>query len=286
MLHDSKANKIFLIIIVALLGIGFASKPVAKKMKGEQMQTLDIAEGADLDVLGYSDSITVIVDPAAEQMTVSYKGTNTLETGGTKNHRTIRVSHEAKRFFNFSLSGGMVMVTLPSRSLGEVTIKSESGSIDVMHAIDAQAVTVQSISGSVDVGEVRADDISISSTSGRVQVSQAVADTKIAVASVSGSVDVLHADAPEVIIKSVSGSVDAKASMKKGNLKVSSTSGSLNVELEQPNPSYRLEAHSTSGTINGPNMSADHSASTTQGNGDVSVNLSTVSGSINFTTSN
>lgn len=281
MLHDTKANKIFLLVVVAVLGIAFASRPVAKKVKGTQTLSYPFPSGSSLDVNTVSDSVTVKRDPAAKELTVSYKGAGTLKGDETKDGIAISVENPTS-FFSFAGSG-MLMVTIPQGDVDTLEVTSTSGSLHTMGNLEMDSSLFRTVSGRIDIQDLdSAGTTSISSTSGGVDISTLASMGKVDISSTSGHVDVRDFTGTDLHAHSVSGSIDLQLHMEEGSLKASTTSGSMNIALEQETPSYRIDAHSTSGSLDIMGHNAENSLSLAQGEEKLKANLSSSSGSVNI----
>lgn len=110
----------------------------------------------------------------------------------------------------------------------------------VVHAPATNAVRVESVSGSIEVRDMRAD-LELSSTSGSVRATNCEGD--IQAESVSGSVH-LDGNFGEVEAQSKSGSV--KVRTVRDEVRASSLSGSVEVEAVSPR---RVECESLSGSV-------------------------------------
>lgn len=137
-----------------------------------------------------------------------------------------------------STSGG---ISIESISSDDANIISTSGRIQIENADIADVFDCGSVSGSVNVGSVKAPQVNISSNSGSINIGADVCD-KIDIGTTSGSVDITLADGigASVEYSSTSGSVKIeKEFYKSGNkyiignggcdISVGSTSGSLKI---------------------------------------------------------
>ena len=137
-----------------------------------------------------------------------------------------------------STSGG---ISIEGISSDDANIISTSGRIQIENADIADVFDCGSVSGSVNVGSVKAPQVNISSNSGSINIGADVCD-KIDIGTTSGSVDITLADGigASVEYSSTSGSVKIeKEFYKSGNkyiignggcdISVGSTSGSLKI---------------------------------------------------------
>lgn len=137
-----------------------------------------------------------------------------------------------------STSGG---ISIESISSDDANIISTSGRIQIENADIADVFDCGSVSGSVNVGSLKALQVDISSNSGSINIGADVCD-KIDIGTTSGSVDITLADGigASVEYSSTSGSVKIeKEFYKSGNkyiigngecdISVGSTSGSLKI---------------------------------------------------------
>ena len=137
-----------------------------------------------------------------------------------------------------STSGG---IRVESISSDDAKIISTSGSIRIENADIANVFDCGSVSGSVNVGSVKAPQVDISSTSGSINIGAEACD-KIDIGTTSGSIDITLAEGmgASVEFSSTSGSIKIeKQFCNSGNkyiienggcdISVSSTSGSLKI---------------------------------------------------------
>ena len=137
-----------------------------------------------------------------------------------------------------STSGG---ISIESISSDDANIISTSGRIQIENADIADVFDCGSVSGSVNVGSLKALQVDISSNSGSINIGADVCD-KIDIGTTSGSVDITLADGIDASVEysSTSGSIKIeKEFYKSGNkyiignggcdISVGSTSGSLKI---------------------------------------------------------
>ncbi|MFA6844357.1 MAG: DUF4097 family beta strand repeat-containing protein [Sphaerochaetaceae bacterium] len=281
MLHDSKANKIFLLVLVVVLALGAAAKPLQKKIHGNQMKNISLTTGKNLTINTTVDDISVMVDNSISEMQVSYKGTGTLSVLDNGNTTEISVSITS-HFFNFG-GKGRVMITIPAIQLGKVEVTTVSGDIDLMQDFSAQKIKLHSISGDIDfINLTSKEDVSLSSTSGQIEGEGIDCSSKVEASTISGKIELDLIHASDIYLHTTSSEIQGTVQMEKGEVKATSTSGEIEIDLLQDTPDYRLNAHSTSGSIEVNSTEMGHSVNQDVGKGSIGVTLSTVSGSISL----
>ncbi|GEM_PF-2989759 len=130
-----------------------------------------------------------------------------------------------------------------------------------------ETVKITTVSGDIEVKDLKSKNLTLSSVSGEVEVKNVVSSGKAAVDTVSGAISTEKLTSPSVEIRSTSGNIESEVNSEK--ISVSSTSG--NVTAENLQKFKNISAETVSGGIK-----------LILAEGLESVNFSTVSGSSDF----
>ena len=107
---------------------------------------------------------------------------------------------------------GMDSVSISAR-LGHAQVSTTSGALKFYAPVSGN-LTLESVSGTMEVSNIAPQSLSLSSTSGSIHASQVVATTTWDIDSVSGQVTLTDCDASSLVINTISGGV--KASLRSG----------------------------------------------------------------------
>ncbi len=286
MLKDTKANKVFLIILVVLLALGFtASRGWNVRNRDSRInESIDFATTDSLKVSTISNDIVIEVDNAAKGASVSIGRNESDSLSVSKTGRSLNVDVKPKkawfsRFFSHSPSA--LVITLPASRLDTLELSSISADIRLLHPIQGKSLQARNTSGELDFLTLTAEqDIKLSSISGTIKGSEVVSGQSVELASTSGGIEVQHVEARDAQLKSISGSVEAEVKiLDGGSLNAGSTSGSVQIDLYQSSD-LKIQASTTSGQILFNDKDMGKSAALETGNARNKVVLSTVSGGI------
>lgn len=290
MLKDTKANKIFLIVLVILLALSFT---LVKGWEGRGRATrsdrdFEFKANDSLKVRTIANDVVIEVDDSLKRATVSIGGNerDVLSVLKTTSNLSVEVKPKTNWFFRFfSYAPSTLMIALPSSSLGSLDVSTISGDIQILHPMKAQTMEIRSTSGEVDFLTLEAkESLKVFTTSSSLSGSEAKSLRDLEFSTISGSIDVQKITAKEILLKSISSGIEAEAViLSSGSLTASSTSGGLELDL-RANANLNVKASTTSGTITfNERDQAGRSAELRTGTAQEKVNLSSVSGSIELT---
>lgn len=168
-----------------------------------------------------------------------------LEAGVQRRSLAVRVHHKPTAVAGLHLSDLVLEVVIPAGYSGGLSVESISGSIDVVpHTY--RSFAARTTSGAIYLNTARATSVSARSVSGSVTARKIAAD-RVFVETTSGRIEI-ETSAPSLELRSVSGSVRASSSTSPAMINVDSTSGSVMLRLPADSR-FRLDARSTSGSI-------------------------------------
>jgi archaellum component FlaG (FlaF/FlaG flagellin family) len=272
MLKDTKANKIFLLVLLVAFVLFRGTGALRTSINGKETKTIPFRQGGDLSIKTDNDAISIMKDDAATAVTVTYKGAGkaTYKTDGDDISITVSGSSHLRK-------NGTLYLTIPSSvTPGDLKITSTSGAIDLSELSVDGDVRLHTVSGKINLADLSAGkDISLSSTSGAIDASGLTGGNQTEIGSTSGSVSFDAYHGSDLYLHTTSGSITGSSDMKKGTIHIASTSGRVDFDLVQAVPDYHIDVKSLSGQIDVPQTSA--------GEGNVNVELETTSGSIVFT---
>ena len=286
MLKDTKANKIFLIVLVVLLALGFTISRgwTIRNRDSRTNQSIDFATTDSLKVSTISNDIVIEVDNAAKGASVSIGKNESDVLSVSKTGRSLNVDVRPKKawyFRFFSYSPSALVITLPASRLDGLELSSISGDIRILHPIQGSTLVARSTSGEIDFLTLTGDqNIKLSSISGSINGSEVAGKRSVELTSTSGSIEVQNVGAQDANLKSISSSIEAEVEiLDGGSLNAASTSGSVQIDLKQSS-NLKIQASSTSGQVLFNDKDMGKSAAVETGGARNKVNLSTVSGSI------
>ena len=289
MLKDTKANKIFLIILVSVIAILFSMDFVWQKRGKENRveQSYSFAASDSLTITTVSTDVVLAVDPKAREASISIGENDKKYLKTVKNGKelSIVVSPLSSGFLNFFNSQATpLLVTLPQDSLDRLDIKTTSGDILFMQDFEARKIQSSSISGDVDMLNLTGkEEILIKTISGDVSGYSAKSKDKLTLASTSGDFEVDSLEGKSLSLRTISGEIEALVHiLPQGRLEGSSTSGSVDLDLSKTE-NLDIHATSVSGSILFNNQRQENSpALASTGNKQTVVTLSTVSGELDI----
>lgn len=290
MLKDTKANKIFLIVLVLLLALSFT---LMKGWEGRGRATrsdqdFEFKANDSLKVRTIANDVVIEVDDSLKRATVSIGGNerDVISVLKTTSNLSVEVKPKTNWFFRFfSYAPSTLMIALPSSSLGSLDVSTISGDIQILHPMKAQTMEIKSTSGEVDFLTLEAkESLKVLSTSSSLSGSEAMSGKELEIATVSGDIEIQKVRAKDVQLKSISSDVEAEVEIiPGGSLTASSTSGELELDL-RANANLNVQASTTSGTITFNERDQEgKSVELKTGSAQETVTLFTVSGSIELT---
>lgn len=285
MLRDTKANKIFLIVLVLIVAATFFSAQGWNRRNRQERtkQSVSITETDSLRVLTSAHDIILEVDNKRKDATVSIgrNESDTLlvsKTGGTLNIN-VRKKDRLLSFLPYHLS--TVVVTLPSSKLDTIDLATLSGDITIVHALEVSSLNAKSTSGDIDILTLDAkESVALKSTSGSIEGRAIRSSGTIDLSSTSGSLEVEQLTGKQISLKTVSGEIESDVTiLAGGSLEAASTSGDLEIAIRNTD-GLSIKANSVSGDVYFNDSSRGKKAEATTGSGSTRVNLSTGSGNI------
>ena len=286
MLSDTKANKVFLIILVVLLALGFTLSRGwnVRNRDSRSNRTVDFANGDSLKISTISNDIIIEVDNAAEGASISIgrNESNILSVSKTGRNLNVDVKPKQAWFFRFfPYSPSAVVVTLPTSRMDSLELISISGDIRILHPIQGGSLVARSTSGEIDFLTLTADQsIKLSSISGGINGGEVTSKQSVELLSTSGSIEVQNVEAKDSNLKSISSDIEAEVKiLEGGSLDASSTSGSIQIDL-RPSSDLKIQASTASSRIVFNENENGKSATAETGSARNKVALSTVSGEI------
>ena len=289
MLKDTKANKIFLIILVSVVAILFSMDFVWQKRGKENRseQTYSFSASDSMKISTISTDVVLAVDPKAQKTLVSIGENDKKSLKVVKNgtELNIVVSHLSRGFLNFFNSQVTpLVVTLPQALADQMEIKTTSGDILIMQDFEARRIMFSSVSGDVDMLNLTGnEDLSIKTISGDISGYSAKSSGLLSLASTSGDFEVDSLEGKKVSLHTISGDIEGRVYiLPQGSLEGSSTSGKLELDLSKTED-LDIRANKVSGSILFNNQKQEESPATAStGNKHTVVKLGTVSGNLDI----
>ncbi|NLZ77637.1 MAG: DUF4097 domain-containing protein [Spirochaetales bacterium] len=286
MLKDTRANKLFLIILVILLALGLAWARGAissgRTVVGDT-EAIPFAKGDSLSVSTISHPIVLEIDPGATAVSLEIGSTDRKQLAISRNGSNLSIKVSPKRRIwifpvFFGSSSSTLVVTAPPDRIKDLSLASVSAKVSVLDPLNLDSVAISSTSSKVSVLDITAGKmISLSSVSGSVEAGDLKSNGTIDVSSTSGRIETESLQAPRITVTSVSGSVDVALPLASpSKVDLSSTSGKVEADLLGADD-YTIDAHTTSGSIT---IGGEKRSTLTKGDGSSTIDLQTISGSI------
>ena len=289
MLKDSKANKIFLIIVISILAILFSMDFVWQKRGKENRseQTYSFSASDSVRINTVSTDVVLAVDPKAQKALVSIGENDKKSLQVVKNGKELNivVSHLSRGFLNFFNSQVTpLVVTLPQAVADQMEIKTTSGDILIMQDFEANRILLDSVSGDVDMLNLTGnEDLYIKTISGDISGYSANSDGRLSFASTSGDFEVNSLEGKNISLHTISGDIEGRVHiLPQGALEGSTTSGELELDLSRTED-LDIRATKVSGSILFNNQKQEDSpAIANTGKKQTVVKLGTVSGELDI----
>ncbi len=289
MLKDSKANKIFLIVLISFLAILFSMDFVwqkrGKENRSEQSYSFSASDSVKINTI--STDVVLVVEPNAREALVSIGENDKKSLKVMKNGKELNivVSHLSRGFLNFFNSQNTpLVVTLPQALFDQLEIKTTSGDILLMQDFEAKRIQISSVSGDVDMLNLTGnEDLSIKTISGDISGYSAKSNERLTLASTSGDFEVDSLEGKSLSLHTISGDIEGRVYiLPQGSLEGSSTSGKLELDLSKTED-LDIRANKVSGSIlfNSQRQEGSSAVATT-GEKNTLVKLSTVSGDLDI----
>ena len=229
-----------------------ATQLIDKHLEFENVQKLDI------ESISYS---YVIQSTTGNKLTVDYEDSADSSLNITMRNGTLSIEQDPMNQFDFSnmfrkwserkniFSSSTVTISIPESYNCSLDIENVSGKIEI-NGIASGKTYIENVSGKITITNTFVEKLDCETVSGAIDISQFSSASTIDIESVSGSIKLQDINCDHITIESVSGSVNASIL---GNYE------DYNIEIE--------------GLFN--NKTIDN-------NGHKSLNIETVSGSINY----
>ena len=289
MLKDTKANKIFLIVVISILAILFSMDFVWQKRGKENRseETYSFSASDSVKISTISTDVVLIVEPKAKEALVSIgeNDKNSLKVVKNGKELSIVVTPLSRGFLNFFNSQNTpLVITLPQAMVDQLEIKTTSGDILFMQDFEARKILISSVSGDVDMLNLTSsDNLYIKTISGDISGYSAKSKDILSLASTSGDFEVDSLEGKDISLHTVSGDIEGRVHiLPQGSLEGSTTSGSLDLDLSKTED-LDIRATKLSGSILFNNQKQEGSpASASTGQKHTVVKLSTISGNLDI----
>ena len=229
-----------------------ATQLIDKHLEFENVQKLDI------ESISYS---YVIQSTTGNKLTVDYEDSADSSLNITMRNGTLSIEQDPMNQFDFSnmfrkwserkniFSSSTVTISIPESYNCSLDIENVSGKIEI-NGIASGKTYIENVSGKITITNTFVEKLDCETVSGAIDISQFSSASTIDIESVSGSIKLQDINCDHITIESVSGSV---------NTSILGNYEDYNIEIE--------------GLFN--NKTIDN-------NGHKSLNIETVSGSINY----
>ncbi len=289
MLKDTKANKIFLIILVLVLASSFSFFKGWERrgIQNRGQQQLQIQADDILNIRTISNDIIIKVDTQAKAATISLGSNDEGELKITQKGNQIDITvNPIQRWFLrfFSYDASPLIITVPTSGLKELNAESTSGDIRLMQEMQIESADIASISGMIDfLGLQGSQTIKLHTISGEISGKDIVSKQRIEIASTSGEIWVQRLSAQDILLKSISSEISGDITLQDtGRLEAKTTSGTLSLHLID-SKDLTVTASTISGDIIFNGATQDQKkAELTTGKAENKVTLSSVSGKIDL----
>jgi len=289
MLKDSKANKIFLIVLISILAILFSMDFVWQKRGKENRseQTYSFSASDSMKINTISTDVVLAFEPKAREALISIGENDKSSLKVAKNGKELNivVAPLSRGFLNFFNSQNTpLVVTLPQALVDQLEIKTTSGDILIMQDFEARKIMFGSVSGDVDMLNLTgSDDLTIKTISGDISGYSAKSNDRLTLASTSGDFEVNSLEGKNISLHTISGDIEGRVHiLPQGGLEGSTTSGSLELDLSKTED-LDIRATKVSGSILFNNQKQEGSpAVAATGQKNTVVKLGTVSGDLDI----
>jgi DUF4097 and DUF4098 domain-containing protein YvlB len=274
MFKDTKANKILMIAILAILFIMIIGNKSTKNKK-TTFNEIDLSNSISIDSLS---DVNIWVDDSLSSANIVYsnKGNGELEVKSSNGNTTVKENLK-KRFFlsiDFEDDSSTISLYLPSSMINDLEIHSISGDINTYNKIQANNININNTSGKIGLLDIDAAKIDIESISGDISTGMINNVDSLNIKSTSGEISIEELKSKNVSIKSVSSDIQISKSDVSDNFKLSTISGDIEVVIEKGS---NFDIKTTTGTIDINDKEIDGN-SYSQGNGNSL--FKTISGNI------
>ena len=274
MFKDTKANKIFMIAVLVVLFIMIAGNKTAKTKK-TTFDNIEISDSISIDSIS---DINIWVDDSLSSANIVYsnKGNGELDVT-SKNGKTEVKENLKKRFFlsiDFEDDSSSISLYLPSSMIHDLEIENVSGDINTYNKIEANNISIKTISGDINLLDIYANSINLSTVSGEITTGEIDNLDAVTIKSTSGEISIDGITSKNGTIGNTSGDIEILIADITDDFKLSTISGDIEVRLQN---SSSFAANTTSGNIDINNNEIDGN-SYNEGNG--KFKFKTISGDI------
>lgn len=247
MIKDTRANKIFMLIVLLVLFILIAGNKTSSNKKAS-FDNLDIEES--LNVIVTSD-INIWVDDSLKTAKIVYNGKDKDNLIVESSNGVTTIKEKDTKFFiftiNFEGSSSNLAIYLPTKDINKIDISTVSGDINTYDAITGEQLKFKTVSGSINLLDVSSNSsLRINSVSGTIDTKDLKA-ADATITSVSGDINLSSIDFTNGTIDTVSGDIDVTKARIEDKLKVDNNSGNIDFYLEDKDSS--IKASTVSGEI-------------------------------------
>lgn len=269
MFKDTKANKIFMIILLLLVFLVVTGK-IYRKTETSTYSDLNVENGLYIESLS---DINIWVDDSLKNPEIIYRG-NRKNFSVDRNGSSTTVKEKLQKFFFFNISwdddNNLITVKLPSSQMNELKINTVGGDINTFNTLNIKNIDITSISGDLELQDIESDRLKIKTTSGDIsltsvnapnstfnsisgdfEINRLVTDN-LSMNTTSGDIDIFDLKiATNGSFKTVSGDIYLLTNVKTENINVKSLSGEVLLNNpDNPQNNNTLNVSSTSGDIN------------------------------------
>jgi DUF4097 and DUF4098 domain-containing protein YvlB len=268
-IKDTKANKIFMLIALIFIMILVFSPKLAKRNTSEQ----NIKYEKSLTIESISANINVWVDDSLNEAKVVYntKEDGELEITSKSNGNTIIEEKVKNKLINikFDNETPTISVYLPTKEIGDLSIKSISGRIETFSDLKGKDILLNSTSGDINLLSIVAEDkLEIKTTSSDISIDNIEAK-QVEFTTKSGSIDVDNIESDNLTLSSISGDIDISSINSKV---LNSSSISSDIEFDDINVSDSISITSVSGEVDLKLLEKEYKYIVTTTTGDISIN--------------
>ena len=235
-------------------------KKIENKIEPAINRHLKFADVRKLDIESISYSY-LIQSTTDDQLTIDYEDIDDSSLNITMKNGTLKIEQDPMNQFDFSnmfrkwserkniFTAGTVTINIPENYNCDLDLENVSGKIEI-DGVSLAKTYIENVSGKITINNIFVDKLDCETVSGSIDITQLSSASTIDIESVSGYIKLQDTNCDHITIESVSGSV---------NTSILGKYEDYNIEIE--------------GLFNNK---------TINNNGHKSLNIETVSGSINY----
>lgn len=216
-----------------------------------QTETLELGNATKLTIEAVDAAITVV--PVSEGTTVTAKLTGEVagnidieleaKTSSDGKSLTIITKYDEK-FLNFGIISRQLAlkVAVPVAFTGDMNVVNVSGKVsaDFSAFDELEAVDVLTVSGRIEIANLKAKGLTARSVSGGIELTDCKLDADVSAVTTSGGIELVGCSAENLEARSISGSVNAAGDIQ--NWLIKTTSGRVTAEPERAPASLDIES--------------------------------------------